>query len=79
MTEIIHKKESYAIIGACFEVYNEKGCGFLEPVYQECLGIELEYQRIPAIPKPSLTLSYRERILTQSYAPDFVCFEKIYR
>jgi hypothetical protein len=52
MTEIIYKKESYAIIGACFEVYNEKGCGFLEPVYQECLGIEFEYQRIPAIAKP---------------------------
>ena len=77
MTEIIHKKESYAIIGACFEVYNEKGCGFLEAVYQECLRIELEYQRIPAIPKPSLTLSYRGRILTQVYAPDFVCCEKI--
>ncbi len=77
MTEIIYKKESYAIIGACFEVYNEKGCGFLEPVYQECLGIEFEYQRIPAIPKPSLTLSYRGRILTQTYQPDFVCFEKI--
>src|SRR5437016_39549 len=77
MGEIIYKKESYAIIGACFEVYNEKGCGFLEPVYQECLGIELEYQQIPAISKPSLTLSYRGRILTQRYAPDFVCFEKI--
>ncbi len=77
MTEIIHKKESYAIIGACFEVYNEKDCGFLESVYQECLGIELEYQRIPVISKPSLTLSYRGHILTQSYAPDFVCFEKI--
>jgi PD-(D/E)XK nuclease superfamily len=31
MTEIIYKNESYAIIGACFEVYNDKGCGFLEP------------------------------------------------
>ena len=77
MTEIIYKNESYAIIGACFEVYNEKGCGFLEPVYQECLGIDFEYQRIPAIPKPSLTLSYRGRILMQTYQPDFVCFEKI--
>jgi len=77
MTEIVHKTESYAIIGACLEVYNEKGCGFLKPVYQECLGIESEYQRIPAIPKPSLTLSYRGRMLTQSYEPDFVCFEKI--
>jgi GxxExxY protein len=77
MKEIIYKKESYAIIGACFEVYNEKGCGFLEPVYQECLGIEFEYQRIPAIPKPSLTLSYRDRILAQTYQPDFVYLEKI--
>ena len=77
MAEILFKEESYAIVGACFEVYNEKGSGFLEPVYQECLGIEFEYQQIPAIPKPSLTLSYRERILTQVYQPDFVCFQKI--
>lgn len=54
MTEIVYKTESYSIIGACFEVYNEKGCGFLEPVYQECLGIEFKYQRIPTIAKPSL-------------------------
>jgi GxxExxY protein len=77
MTEIIYKKESYAIVGACFEVYNEKGCGFLEPVYHECLTIEFDYQRIPAISKPSLTLSYRGRTLFQTYQPDFVCFEKI--
>jgi GxxExxY protein len=77
MPEIVYKKESYAIIGACFEVYNEKGCGFLEPVYQECLGIEFEYQRIPAIAKPSLTLSYRGRTLKQTYEGDYVCFGKI--
>ena len=77
MSEIIYKKESYAIVGACFEVYNEKGCGFLEPVYQECPGIECEYQRIPAIAKPSLTLSYRGRTLKQTYEPDYVCFGKI--
>ncbi len=77
MAEIIYGKESYAIVGACFEVYNAKGCGFLEPVYQECLAIEFEYQRIPAISKPLLTLSYRDRTLTQTYQSDFVCFEKI--
>ena len=77
MTEIIYKRESYAIIGACFEVYNEKGCGFLEPVYQECLGIEFEYQRIPAIAHPLLALSYRGRTLMQAYQADYVCFEKI--
>ena len=77
MAEIVYKAESYAIIGACFEVYNEKGCGFLEPVYQECLGIEFEYQRIPAVTKPSLVISYRGRILKQTYEPDFVCFGRI--
>jgi GxxExxY protein len=77
MPEIVYEKESCAIIGACFEVYNEKGCGFLEPVYQECLGIEFDYQRIPAIAKPSLTLSYRGRILKQTYEADYVCFGKI--
>jgi GxxExxY protein len=77
MAEILYKKESYVIMGACFEVYNDKGCGFLEPVYQECLGIEFHHQRIPAISKPSLSLSYRGQTLTQTYAPDYICFEKI--
>ena len=35
---IIYKEESYRIVGACFEVYKGKGCGFLEAVYQECLS-----------------------------------------
>lgn len=77
MTEIIYKEESYAIVGACFEVYNNKGCGFLEPVYQECLAIEFNFQNIPATPKPLLTLSYRDRVLTQTYQPDLVCYQKI--
>ena len=33
------ESETYSILGACFEVYKEKGCGFLESVYQECLEI----------------------------------------
>jgi len=37
MSEIIYKDESYRIMGACFEVYKDKGAGFLEPVYQERL------------------------------------------
>src|SRR5919201_1195968 len=38
--ELLYKDECYAIIGACFEVYKDKGCGFHEPVYQECLTME---------------------------------------
>jgi GxxExxY protein len=75
--EILFKEESYRIMGACFEVYKEVGCGFLEPVYQECLGIELGLQSIPFIPQLNLALSYKGRILEQCYQPDFVCFDRI--
>jgi GxxExxY protein len=76
-SDFIFKEECYAIIGACFEVYKDKGCGFYEPVYQECLGIEFDYCRIPAIAQPGLSLQYRSRILNQKYFPDFVCYDKI--
>ncbi len=77
MTEIVHKDESYKIIGACFEVYNEMGCGFVEPVYQECLEIELRYQDIPSVSQSSLKLQYKQQALEQTYKPDFICFDKI--
>ena len=75
--EILYPDESYRIIGACFEVYNEKGCGFLEPVYQECLEIELGLQGIPFEAQRQLALHYKGRLLTQLYRPDFLCFEKV--
>ena len=76
-TELIYKDESYAIIGACFAVYRDKGCGFLEPVYHECLEIEQEFQRIRFLSKPSQTLQFRGRTLIQTFSPDFICYDKI--
>jgi GxxExxY protein len=77
MSEVLFKDESYRIIGACFAVYNEKGCGFLEPVYQECLEIELEYQGIPFRAQEEIPIEYRGKTLRQHYRSDIVCFEKI--
>ncbi len=57
--EIILKEECHAIMGACFEVYREKGCGFLEAVYQECLEIELGLRKISFQIHPALNLSYK--------------------
>ena len=74
-TDIVFKEESYRIIGACFEVYKEKGNGFLEAVYQECLAIEFAEQGIPFVEKPRLRLEYKGRVLEQTYEPDFLCFE----
>jgi GxxExxY protein len=77
MTQIIHAEESYAIIGACFEVYNQMECGFLEAVYHECLGIEFELRGIPFVSKPRLRLDYAGRTLATYYEADFICFGKI--
>jgi len=75
--QLIYKDESYAVIGACFAVYKDKGCGFLEPVYHEWLEIELEFQRIPFQAKAPQTLQYRGRTLVQTFTADFVCYDKI--
>lgn len=75
--ELIYKEEAYAIVGACFEVYNVQGYGFLEPVYQECLHIELGLRSIPAAPKPELILSYKGHTLLKRYEADYVCYGKI--
>jgi GxxExxY protein len=76
--EIIYKEESYRIMGACFEIYKEMGCGFVEPVYQECLEVELALQELPFQPQQKLTLTYKGRPLRESnYIPDFFLFDKI--
>ena len=77
MTEILFKDESYKIMGACLEVYKEKGDGFLEAVYQECLEMELEPQSIPSVAQLDLDLTYKGRPLKKKYEPDFICYEKI--
>lgn len=77
MGDIVYKEESFAIMGARFNVHNDKGSGFLEPVYQDCMEIELTYQQIPFVPQPRLELFYRETKLKHFYVPDFICHEKI--
>ena len=71
------KEQTYRILGACFEVYNELGCGFLEPVYQECLEIEFNKQEISYESQKILKLNYRGRELRKTYQADFVCFDKV--
>lgn len=77
MADLIYPEESYRIMGACFAVYKEKGHGFLEPVYQECMEIELAAQAIPFEAQQQLDLFYKGQPLRQKYIPDFLCFGKI--
>jgi len=75
--EIIYKLESFDIMGACFEVYKEKGNGFLEAVYQECLEMEMADRKVPFLSQPQLALAYKGRPLKSKYTPDLICYDKI--
>jgi len=62
----------YALIGACFEVYNHLGSGFLEEVYQESLELELANRHIDFISQPQLRLSYKGTPLRKHYEADLL-------
>ncbi len=77
MAELIFKEEVYAIVGAAMDVHREKGCGFAEPVYQECMEIEFATRNIPAESQKELTIFYKGRELKKTYLADFVVYGKI--
>ena len=68
----LFKQEGYDLMGAAFEVYKEKGCGFLEAVYQECMEHELAARKIPFEAKPWLKIFYKGEPLLQGYEADLL-------
>ena len=77
MPELILKEEVYRIIGAAMDVYYRLGRGFLEPVYQEAMQIELGRRDIPFEPQCRLTIFYKGQPLKKEYVADFLCFGQI--
>ena len=77
MTQLILKDEVFAIIGAAIEVHRELGPGFLEAVYQEAMETELRARQIPFEAQKPIRVRYKERLLTNQYFADLVCFEQI--
>jgi len=77
MSELLFKEEVYGIVGAAIEVHRELGFGFLEPVYQEAMAIELESLSIPFDAQRALQILYKGHRLKKEYVPDFVCYQQI--
>jgi GxxExxY protein len=69
--------ETFAIIGAAMEVHRELGCGFLEPVCQEALALELSQRRIPFIKEAAVEIAYKGTTLATTYRTDFICHNSI--
>ena len=59
------------------DVYYTLGRGFLEPVYQEALEIELRRRDIPFEAQKLLRIEYKGTHLKKEYVADFVCFRQI--
>jgi GxxExxY protein len=77
MNKVIHKQESYAIIGACMEVHNQLGAGFLEIVYKDALEYEFRRLGIPFEREKVYPVNYKGIILPHKFYADFVVFDKI--
>lgn len=75
--ELIFKDEVFRIIGAALEVSNHLGCGFLEAVYQEALGIEFAERQIAFEAQKRIEISYKGTVLSKVYVADFLCMECI--
>jgi GxxExxY protein len=71
------KNETYSIIGACMNVFNELGNGFLEAVYQDALEIEFQLLNIPYQREVPYWVSYKGKQLNRKYIADFVLYDSI--
>jgi GxxExxY protein len=77
MKKEIYQQEGYMLMGAAFEVYNDRGYGLAEEIYQECLEFELESRSIPFSSKQQLLCFYKGRELKKRYIPDLFVFAGI--
>ena len=68
---------TYKIIGAAMEVHRQLGCGFLEPVYQEAMALELKNRGIPYSQELLFPINYKGNRLRHRYRPDFICFDGV--
>ncbi len=75
--ELLYKDESYKIIGACMEVYNELGKGHSEVIYKDALEHEFSLRNIPYERERLYKVKYKDIILPHYFKADFVVFDKI--
>lgn len=63
---------TYEIIGACMDVYNELGRGFLEVVYKDALEYELRKRNVQFEREKKFNIKYKDVLLPHFYLADFI-------
>jgi GxxExxY protein len=74
---LLHKEETYKIIGVCMEVYNTLGKGFLEIVYKDAIEYECKKKKYEYEREKEYTIKYKDIILPHKFYADFTVFDKI--
>ena len=59
------------------EVHRIIGCGFTEHIYQEALEEEFRLRNIPFEREKTLHVSYKGKVLSKDFRPDFICYDRI--
>ena len=75
MSNLILKNEAYKIIGACMEVHNNLGHGFLEIVYKDALEYEFKNLKIPFEREKEYEVNYKGIVLPHKFYADFVIYD----
>lgn len=77
MADLIFKDESYKIIGACMDLYNEIGNRFTEPVYQATLEILFQEREILYQREVYLPIMFHGKKVEKAYKADFIVYGDI--
>jgi len=77
MAELLFKEESFKIIGICMEIHKTLGLGLKEINYKDAMEIEFNENNIPFEREKRFSVKYKERILRNPYAADFLVFDSI--
>ncbi len=77
MANILYKDESYAVVGALFEVYNHIRSGFSEIVYKDALEYEFRARNIKYSREKEYAVIYEDQVLPHKFYADFVIEDEI--
>ncbi|MEW6618481.1 MAG: GxxExxY protein [bacterium] len=75
--KIIYRELSYKVVGSAMEVHRELGYGFLESVYDEAFGIELERSGLYFEYQKELPIFYKGKKLEKQFRADYLIEKEI--
>jgi GxxExxY protein len=77
MSGIIHKEDSFDVVGVCMEVHSQLGPGFLEIVYKDAIEVEFNSSGIKYGREIQFDVQYKGAQLRHKFFADFTVFDKI--